>query len=232
MSEGSAQERITAFWSQTAADYDGHPGNVPAADSAEQTAWVEAMRQALPPPPADVLDVGTGTGFAAIVAAALGHRVTAVDLSSPMLEVARRKAMAAGVTVQFVEADAVAPPFPPSSFDAVFSRHFIWTLREPATAFANWYRILRPGGRMVATHSIWEWPDEGVGGGDPENLFERHYDRSTRAALPGMTFRSMDDWVGLLEEAGFVDVRVLELTGVAQATPDEPTPFLIKARRA
>ena len=41
---------------------------------------------------ADVLDAGTGTGFVAMIAAALGHRVTAIDLAEPMLAIARAEA--------------------------------------------------------------------------------------------------------------------------------------------
>jgi SAM-dependent methyltransferase len=44
---------------------------------------------------------------------------------------------------------------PPASFDVVTSRHFLWTLREPAKAMASWRNLLRPGGRLVAVDGFW-----------------------------------------------------------------------------
>jgi ubiquinone/menaquinone biosynthesis C-methylase UbiE len=150
-----AQRSITGFWSAIAQDYEAHEGNVPPPRSAEHDAWVAAIRDALPEPPSDVLDVGTGTGFVARTAATLGHRVTGIDLSEQMLGIAREHAERDGVVVRFAIGDAVAPQFSPASFDAVTSRHLLWTLREPVRAFANWRALLRPGGRAVAFDGFW-----------------------------------------------------------------------------
>src|SRR5947208_15238059 len=68
-----------------------------------------------------VLDVGTGTGRAAITLARRGARVTGVDASSEMLDVARARAAAAGAEVRFEAGDAHALPFADRSFDAVVS---------------------------------------------------------------------------------------------------------------
>jgi ubiquinone/menaquinone biosynthesis C-methylase UbiE len=67
----------------------------------------------------DVLDVGTGTGRAALLLARGGARVTAVDASEAMLEVARARAAAEGTSVRFQLGDAHALDFPDRSFDAV-----------------------------------------------------------------------------------------------------------------
>ncbi|MGI5239547.1 hypothetical protein [Dactylosporangium sp. CA-139066] len=60
-------------------------------------------------------------------------------------------------------------------------RHLRWTLREPAIAMANWRRLLRPGGRLVAVDGFWF-----TGGDDGPPLFAEHYTAGTRAALPFM----------------------------------------------
>jgi len=67
----------------------------------------------------DVLDVGTGTGRAALLLARGGARVTAVDASEAMLAVARQRAAAEGVAVKWLVGDAHALDFPDRSFDAV-----------------------------------------------------------------------------------------------------------------
>ena len=149
------QGKITGFWSAVADGYEAHPGNVPARGSREHQAWVHAIADLLPPAPADVLDAGTGTGFVAMIAAALGHRVTAIDLAEPMLAVARAEADRRGVAVTFAAGDAVAPAFAAASFDAIVSRHLIWTLRDIDVALSAWRRLLRPGGRVVAIDGFW-----------------------------------------------------------------------------
>lgn len=67
----------------------------------------------------DVLDVGTGTGRAALLMARGGAHVTAVDASEAMLEIARRRAAEEGVSVRFARGDAHALDFDDRSFDAV-----------------------------------------------------------------------------------------------------------------
>ena len=67
----------------------------------------------------DVLDVGTGTGRAALLLARGGARVTAVDASEAMLDVARARAAAEGIGVRFQLGDAHALDFADRSFDAV-----------------------------------------------------------------------------------------------------------------
>jgi ubiquinone/menaquinone biosynthesis C-methylase UbiE len=66
-----------------------------------------------------ILDVGTGTGRAAIALAKAGATVTGVDASREMLAVAERRAREEGVAVTFAPGDAHRLPFPDGAFDAV-----------------------------------------------------------------------------------------------------------------
>jgi len=72
-----------------------------------------------------ILDVGTGTGRAALLLARGGANVTAVDASSEMLAVARRRAMEEGVAVRFLAGDAHALEFPGRSFDVAVGLRLI-----------------------------------------------------------------------------------------------------------
>src|SRR5262245_7289829 len=124
-----AREAVIAFWDLRSATYDDSPGHAVQSE-AEHRAWLAALGGLLPPPPADVLDAGTGTGFLALLLAELGHRVTGVDLSAGMLSKAREKAAGLGpgtVPPTFRVGDAVDPPLAPTSVDAVVSRHVLWT---------------------------------------------------------------------------------------------------------
>lgn len=98
-----------------------------------------------------VLDVGCGNGATTLEAAALvapGGSALGVDISGPMLDEARRRASRAGAgDVQFLQLDAQAAALP-GPFDAIISRFGVMFFEDPAQAFDNFARNLRPGGRM------------------------------------------------------------------------------------
>ena len=103
---------------------------------------------------ADWADVCTGTGEMAIYLSRLapkGTRIFAVDFSSPMMDKARKKPQAAGIT--FAESDIKTLPFEDSSFDLItmsFATRNINLSREALVrSFAEYYRVLKPGGRFV-----------------------------------------------------------------------------------
>jgi len=224
------QDRITGFYSAIAEGYEAHAGNVPGFGSAEHHAWERLIGDLLPSPPADVLDVATGTGFLALIAAAQGHRVTGADLAEPMLSLARRTAEARALVVTFTLADAVAPGLPARSFDAVTSRHLFWTLRDPQAALTAWHELLRPGGRMVIIDGFWFDPDT-----EPEEgFFESFYDRDTRHSLPGWTHRDVDSILAMVGAAGFTDARAIlleEIHRLAEHPPSERPSYAVTARK-
>lgn len=101
---------------------------------------------------ATVLDVGCGSGQDTRDAArcATAGSALGVDLSSQMIELARRRAEREQVTnATFQQADAQVHPFSPQSFDLAISRHGTVFFGDPVAAFTNIARALRPGGRLV-----------------------------------------------------------------------------------
>jgi SAM-dependent methyltransferase len=110
------------------------------------------LQRAALQPGEQVLDVGCGFGattFAAARRVAPG-RVLGVDLSGPMLSVARDRAAGSGLaSVSFEHGDVQVYPFGPPRFDAVVSRFGVMFFEDPVAAFANIRSAVRPGGRLV-----------------------------------------------------------------------------------
>lgn len=104
-----------------------------------------------------VLDIACGTGNAAIPAAATGATVTGLDLTPQMLEVARGRADAAGVEVEWRLGDAEELPFDDRSFDVVLSTFGCQFAPRHEIVAEEIARVLRPGGRMA----IAAWTPEG-----------------------------------------------------------------------
>lgn len=218
--DSDVQARITTFWSTVAPFYNADPGNVPSLDSSEHRAWTRAIERLLPESPADVLDIGTGTGFVALTASQIGHRVIGIDLSSGMLNEARKEADRRGLKTSFQLGDAVMPPFAEASQDAIVCRHLLWTLRRPAVALANWLRVLRPNGCVIAIDGFWfaqPMPEERV------DFFERHYNEQTCESLPAMRWNRVEQAAELMRAAGFTEVRTADLADVHAVAAHPPS---------
>ncbi len=104
-----------------------------------------------------VLDVGAGSGNAAIPAAQTGADVMASDLAPALLEVGRQKAAAAGVSLEWQEADAEALPFDDAEFDVVMSCVGVMFAPHHQASADELVRVCRPGG----TIGLLSWTPEG-----------------------------------------------------------------------
>lgn len=105
----------------------------------------------------EVLDVATGTGNAAIPAAAAGARVIGLDLVPDLLAVARRRAADAGVAVEWLEGDAEDLPFEDGRFDVVLSTLGVQFAPDHGLTARELARVCRPGGRI----GLCNWTPEG-----------------------------------------------------------------------
>jgi SAM-dependent methyltransferase len=107
---------------------------------------------ALSPAPGEViLDIGCGAGqTVAQLADLVGAegRVIGVDIAAQLLDLARRR-IAGLRQASLVEADAQTLDLPDRSADAIFSRFGVMAIADPAAAFANFHRMLKPGGRLA-----------------------------------------------------------------------------------
>lgn len=118
-----------------------------------------AFAAAAPQPGEAVLDIGCGAGATSLeLARAVGAsgRVIGVDVSEPLIGRARERAQASELPIEFRLADASAPLFAPNSFDLLFSRFGVMFFDDPAAAFTELRKTLKPGGRIA--FACWQEP--------------------------------------------------------------------------
>ena len=200
---GPLQEQITQFWNWRSATQES--GALAIRSEEELRVWAEVMRGLLPPASADVVDLGTGQGFLALVCAALGHRVRGFDISDVQVGHARKFASQVSNPPRFDVGDANAPDLPPASQDVVTNRNILWTLIDAPNAFRNWFTSLRPGGRLVTFHGV--SPD-----GERQETKDKRFDHYTEAVkdrlLPIHRIPTFEPVLPLVRAAGFVDLQI------------------------
>lgn len=104
-----------------------------------------------------VLDVAAGSGNATLPAAAIGARVTALDITPRLLDVGAERAARAGLEVTWVNGDAHALPFADAEFDCVLSCVGVQFCADAGAAARELLRTCRPGGRIA----LIAWTPEG-----------------------------------------------------------------------
>ncbi|HJQ78935.1 MAG TPA: methyltransferase domain-containing protein [Lacipirellulaceae bacterium] len=107
-----------------------------------------------------LLDVACGSGNVALAAARGRATVTGVDIAPNLLEQARARAAAEGLTVQFDEGDAEQLPYADASFDVVVSMFGAMFAPRPEVAARELVRVCRPGGRIAMAN----WTPDGFAG--------------------------------------------------------------------
>lgn len=103
----------------------------------------------------NILDVGTGPGFFAIIMYQAGHQVTAIDCTEAMINEAKANAENAGITADFRVSDGQDLEFEDESFDLIISRNVTWTLIDALKAYREWKRVLKPDGKIIIFDANW-----------------------------------------------------------------------------
>ncbi len=149
-------KRIIGYWTQRADSYSKL--------NREEFEWgmndrrLYAMESQFPDKPREetrVLDIGTGPGFFSILLAGAGYFPNAVDCTEEMLKEARKNAgeFEKNITFQCMNADSLE--FENETFDAVVNRNLTWNLQNPCECYKEWFRVLKPGGKLVIFDANW-----------------------------------------------------------------------------
>ena len=144
-----------------------------------------------------VLEVGTGTGINAPLYPP-SCRVTAIDISAPMLERARARIAREQLThVRLLEADAARMTFADNAFDTVYAPYVISVVPDPVQVAREMRRVCRPGGRIVILNHF-----------RSRNSLVARIERAISPATVHVGFRTDLDMQELLRHANLQPVRV------------------------
>ena len=141
-------ESARRYWDRTATRYDERVAQV------EERYLVPSRRWVCERAMGEVLEVAVGSGLN------LPHyspkvKLTGVDLSEGMLQLARRRAATARCEVELLQADGAQLPFGDESFDAVVCTFSLCGFPDPRAGVKDMVRVLRPGGIAAARGPCW-----------------------------------------------------------------------------
>lgn len=172
-----------------------------------------------------LLDVCCGTGRLTAQIAGRGARAIGLDFAPAMIASAEGR----GSDAAFIEADAESLPFPDKSFDQVVCSFGLLHLSNPDRAIAEAWRVLRPGGRYLAT--VWNGPDRG-------SVFFRIFfdailshgtmDLDLPSAPPIFRFADPAEAGRVLEREGFRRVRTETVQSVWEPASGRDVPTLVR----
>jgi ubiquinone/menaquinone biosynthesis C-methylase UbiE len=135
------------FWDRLARRY----ARMPVRDPASYEEKLRRTRAYLTPE-AEVFEFGCGTGTTAVKHAPFAGRVTAVDCAPTMIDIAREKAAAEGLSnIRFEVAGLEEMPAPEGAYDMVMAHNVLHLLEDRQGALARVHRMLRPGGIFVSS---------------------------------------------------------------------------------
>lgn len=147
-------EGLQKYWNFRASTYS--QSNIEELNNFKRDAWLKILLNNAPKKEKlKVLDVGAGPGFFSILMSLVGHEVTAVDVSSEMIENAKENAKEYDVNIDFVQVNGINLPFDDNSFDLIISRNVLWNLEYPKEALKEWKRLLNDEGRLIYFDGNW-----------------------------------------------------------------------------
>jgi ubiquinone/menaquinone biosynthesis C-methylase UbiE len=194
MSNGAAEQRrlILDQFTRQAVPF----SQMPAHSNEESIRLLVDMAQVGPED--TVLDVACGPGLVACPLAEVARHVTGIDLTPAMIEQAKAKQRASGLTnLTWLVGDAVPLRFPDATFSVVVTRYSIHHFLDPKTVLAEMVRVCRPKGRVAVIDVFTSSPEQA----EAYNRVEKLRDPSHVRALP------LEELTGLCHDAGLRDVR-------------------------
>lgn len=223
------KQGIAAAWNLSSKNYDNQYAHGLKSEN-EKKQWKLFLSKMVGEEKKEILDVGTGTGFLAILLAELGHRCTGIDLSEGMMEVAKSKSESQCLDINFDIGDAENLSYSDNTFDFVVNRHLLWTIPNPEKALNEWIRVLKPGGTLMIIDGDWFynniWYEFKIFLGriliaitefrNPWK-YEGAYDKNIRNNLPMIKDKNARNLYKMVKNTELIDVKTTYLKEVDRA---------------
>ncbi|HEV7328513.1 MAG TPA: class I SAM-dependent methyltransferase [Bosea sp. (in: a-proteobacteria)] len=217
MKAAEAQTQVSDYWTRRAPAFDGVASHV-----AQAGLWRDILAAAFEAQGVkDVVDLGTGTGACALIAASLGHRVRACDGSAGMLAAARQAAEASALDVAFEHALIEEASFAHETADIVTLRNVLWTLPDPMAALRKAHSLLRTGGLVLVSDGLWSVAAQ----------YRSTYPGALANSLPRHDGLTEGDARAMLSEAGFGPARSWQHLFPASPYPGDVPMFVLTAQK-
>lgn len=157
-----------------------------------------------------VLDVACGTGIVARLSAkyvAPGGKVTGLDINPRMVATARSLPLVPGVSIEWMEGNAVAIPLPDAAFDLVLCQQGLQFFPDRLAALREMRRVLTSEGRLVL--SVWRAIQYSPGFALLAEALERHVGPEAASTMRApFSLADAEELRGLITKAGFRDVII------------------------
>ncbi len=195
-------DRIADYWNNRAPSFDADH------DTENLDAWRRELSKIIGSPEnKKTLDVGTGTGFLALMLAELGFESYGVDVAEEMMKLGREHAAERKVAVNFVLGEGEKLPWEDNSFSALVNARVIWTLVDPLASLREWLRVLEPGGKMLAFTRLPQTPEQ-LAEAEKKNGAHNFYGEDFKAQLP-LRNASPEQLESAVKEAGYRNAKVI-----------------------
>ena len=130
------KEAITDRWENSANGYDTYiQGEI---NTFKEKGWRDLILSEFEQDKLNILDIGTGPGFFSLILSKEGHKLTGIDCSKEMIEVAKKNCK--NTDSEFYVMDSHKLDFSDNSFDIIVCRNVTWTLYNPKKAYKEWTR--------------------------------------------------------------------------------------------
>lgn len=198
----SDEEGMAAYWDSSSETYDERH------DLHDEAHWVEVLSGMIGQDRnLSILDVATGTAIIPNFLASAGYNnITGVDISEKMMHEGMRRCERLGNTMEFRYGNTLDLPFEDETFDVVMNSRLLWTLTDAEGAAAEWYRVLKPGGKLVAINEL---EDSGI----EVDTDGWSYSASTGIDTFPFARVSREEIIKTLEGQSFKDVKVESMPG-------------------
>lgn len=179
-----------------------------------------------------VLDAGCGSGLYCIRLAKMGAKVSGIDISEKMIEIAGKETPK-DLKVSYVIGSIYKMPFRRNTFDLIICNYVLENVEDITIVFKEFYRVLKEGGECIfsISHPLRALAQKVEKNGKEVWVIENYYDKSIRESDLGDGLvvkkykRNLEDYSRAIREAGFLISEIIEPRPIKEGAETDPSNY-------